>query len=88
MELPVQITYRNMDPSDAVTARIETEAAKLDKFFPRITSCRVVVEVPHRTTSGANYSTSASNWASPGRNWSSATNLRHAPYSSTMRRQR
>jgi ribosome-associated translation inhibitor RaiA len=48
MELPVQITYRNMDPSDAVTARIEAEAAKLDEFFPRITSCRVIVEAPHR----------------------------------------
>lgn len=48
MELPVQITYRNMESSDAVTARIETEAAKLDEFFPRITSCRVLVEAPHR----------------------------------------
>lgn len=37
MELPVQITYRNMEPSDAVTARIEAEAAKLDTFFDRIT---------------------------------------------------
>ena len=48
MELPVQITYRNMEPSEAVTARIREEAAKLDTFFPRITSCRVVVEAPHR----------------------------------------
>ncbi len=37
-----------MEPSGAVTARIEAEAAKLDEFFPRITSCRVVVEAPHR----------------------------------------
>ena len=48
MQLPVQITYRNMEPSDAVTARIEAEAAKLGTFFDRITSCRVVVEAPHR----------------------------------------
>jgi ribosome-associated translation inhibitor RaiA len=48
MQLPVQITYRNMEPSDAVTARIEAEAAKLDTFFDRITSCRVMVEAPHR----------------------------------------
>ena len=48
MELPTQITYRNMESSGAVTARIEEEAAKLDEFFPRITSCRVVVEAPHR----------------------------------------
>jgi ribosome-associated translation inhibitor RaiA len=37
-----------MEPSDAVTARIEAETAKLDTFFDRITSCRVVVEAPHR----------------------------------------
>jgi len=48
MELPLQITYRNMEASDGVTARIEAEAAKLDEFFSRITSCRVVVEAPHR----------------------------------------
>jgi ribosome-associated translation inhibitor RaiA len=48
MELPVQITYRNMEASAAVTARIHEEAAKLDEFFPRITSCRVIVEAPHR----------------------------------------
>lgn len=48
MQLPVQITYRNMDASEALTARIQEESAKLDEFFPRITSCRVVVEAPHR----------------------------------------
>jgi len=37
-----------MQPSEAVTARIHEEAAKLEEFFPRITSCRVVVEAPHR----------------------------------------
>lgn len=37
-----------MQPSDAMTARVHEEAARLDGFFPRITSCRVVVEAPHR----------------------------------------
>lgn len=45
---PVQITYRTMQPSSAVTERIEAEAAKLDRYFPRIESCRVVVEAPPR----------------------------------------
>lgn len=48
MDMPVQITYRNLEPSDTVTALIEAEAAKLNTFFDRITSCRVVVEAPHR----------------------------------------
>lgn len=46
--MPIQITYRNMEPSPSVTARIRAEAAKLDRYFNRITSCRVSVEAPHR----------------------------------------
>ena len=37
-----------MEASDAVTARIHEEVSKLGEFFPRITSCRVIVEAPHR----------------------------------------
>ena len=48
MILPVQITFRNMQPSEAVAARARAEAAKLDRYFDRITSCRVVVEALHR----------------------------------------
>ncbi len=48
MILPVQITFRNMSPSDAVAARVQEEAEKLDEFYKRITSCRVIIEVPHR----------------------------------------
>jgi ribosome-associated translation inhibitor RaiA len=48
MNLPIQITFKNMDPSNAVAARIEEEAGKLDTFYDRITSCRVVVDAPHR----------------------------------------
>jgi ribosome-associated translation inhibitor RaiA len=48
MILLVQITFRNMPPSDAVAARVQEEAEKLDEFYKRITSCRVIVEVPHR----------------------------------------
>jgi ribosome-associated translation inhibitor RaiA len=47
MNLPVQTTFRNMDHSEAVVARLQTEADKLSKYFDRITSCRVVVEAPH-----------------------------------------
>jgi len=46
--MALQITFRNMEPSPAVTTRIELAAAKLDRYHPRITSCRVVLEAPHR----------------------------------------
>lgn len=44
MELPLQITYRGVDPSDDLNQLIRKEGAKLDHFFGRITSCRVLVE--------------------------------------------
>ncbi len=46
--LPVQITFRNMQPDERVEAWIRKEAAKLETFYDRIMSCRVLVEVPHR----------------------------------------
>ena len=48
MQLPLQITFRHIQPSAAVEARIRQEAAKLEKFCEHIMSCRVIVEAPHR----------------------------------------
>lgn len=48
MNAPVSITYRNMQPSAAVTARVRAEAAKLERYYNHIISCRVLIEVPHR----------------------------------------
>jgi len=48
MQLPLQITFRNMGSSAAVERAIREKAAKLEKFSDRIGGCRVVVEAPHR----------------------------------------
>ena len=42
------ITVRNVSLSEAAKSAILKKASKLDSFYDRITSCRVVVEVPHR----------------------------------------
>ena len=52
MRLPVQITWRDMAPSKAVGTKIREEAAKLEDFYDRITSCRVTIEIPRRYQSG------------------------------------
>lgn len=44
MQKPLQITFRDMEPSAALEARIRAKAAKLDSFDDRIMGCRVVVE--------------------------------------------
>jgi ribosome-associated translation inhibitor RaiA len=48
MRLPLQITFRHMEPSPALAARIRRKAGELDQLFDRITSCRVVVECRHK----------------------------------------
>ena len=47
MQVPLQITFRHMDTSEAVTTRIHERAEELERFFDRIISCRVVVECRH-----------------------------------------
>ena len=44
----VQITFRNLKPSAAVSGRVQAEAMKLARYYPRIAKCRVLIEVPHR----------------------------------------
>lgn len=48
MEKPVQITFRQMDPSEAVEAKIRARAKKLEKFYDHIMGCHVIVEAPHK----------------------------------------
>ena len=48
MQLPLQVTFRHMETSDALLADIEDKAGKLDQFSDHIMSCRVVVEAPHQ----------------------------------------
>lgn len=47
MQVPLQITFRHMDSSEAISARIRGRAEELERFFDRVTSCRVVVEHRH-----------------------------------------
>ena len=48
MRLPLQITFRGMEPSAAMEARIRELAERLDHFSTQIMRCQVVVEAPHR----------------------------------------
>ena len=46
--IPLEVSFRNLEPSDALEARIRERAQKLEKFCDRIMRCRVMVEAPHR----------------------------------------
>lgn len=48
MQIPLQITIRDIEQSEALGTHIRRKAKKLDEFFNHIMSCRVVVEMPHK----------------------------------------
>lgn len=48
MKLPLQITFRNLDHSEAVEAKIRERAEKLEMYHKYIMSCRVSVEGQHK----------------------------------------
>ena len=48
METGLEIAFHNMEPSPAIEARVRQRVAKLEQYFGRITSCRVIIDAPHR----------------------------------------
>jgi ribosomal subunit interface protein len=44
MQRPLEIRFRQMEPSPAIEARIREKAALFERFSDRITGCRVTVE--------------------------------------------
>lgn len=48
MQIPVDITFKEMGKSDALEARAREWVNKLERIFDRIVRCEVVIETPHR----------------------------------------
>jgi len=48
VEIPLQITTRNIELSEPTKDELRKRAEKLDTFYPRIMRCRITLEVPHR----------------------------------------
>lgn len=46
MQTPLQITFRHLDSSPALEARIREHVERLERFHDRITGCHVIVEAP------------------------------------------
>jgi ribosome-associated translation inhibitor RaiA/cold shock CspA family protein len=53
MQRPLQITFKGMETSPAFEALIRRRVDHLERLYPRMTGCRVVVEVPHRAAETA-----------------------------------
>jgi len=48
MQIPLQITFRHMEPSEALEAKIREKAQKLEQFAEHIMSCRVTIDMEHK----------------------------------------
>jgi len=53
VQRPLQITYKGMESSPTFDALIRERVEALERLHPRITRCRVVVEIPHRSSESA-----------------------------------
>jgi hypothetical protein len=54
MPVPLRITLRQVRSSQRLRQEIREGADMLERFHPRLTSCRVLVEMPHRRHSTGN----------------------------------
>jgi cold shock CspA family protein len=48
MQIPVDITFKELGKSDALETRIRESVQKLERVFDRIMRCEVLIETPHR----------------------------------------
>ena len=48
MAYPLQISYRDVSPSEALEELVREEATKLEHFYNRIVGCHVIIEHAHR----------------------------------------
>ena len=50
MKLPLQITFRDLDPSPSIRTKVQERVTRLDLLCDRLISCRVAISAPDRHT--------------------------------------
>lgn len=55
METPAEVTFKDIDHSDAIETRIRERVEKLEAMSPEILRCQVWVRAPHRRHKGTEY---------------------------------
>ena len=49
MDIPLELAFHNIEPSDAVKTAVQAHVNKLEKFHDHIVGCRVSIEMPHKS---------------------------------------
>jgi ribosome-associated translation inhibitor RaiA len=53
MSAHLEINFHGIEKSDALEAKIREKFNKLQRYFDRMSACRVVLEAPHRNSAKA-----------------------------------
>lgn len=53
MDVPLELSFRNMDSSPTVETQVRERVARLEQFFSHLTSCRVIIAAPPRQGGGS-----------------------------------
>jgi ribosome-associated translation inhibitor RaiA len=49
MDIPLELSFHNVEPSDALKSAVQAHVNKLEKFHDHIIGCRVSIEMPHKS---------------------------------------
>lgn len=49
MDIPLELSFHNLESSDALKAAVRAHVDKLEQFHDHIVGCRVVIEMPHKS---------------------------------------
>ena len=49
MEIPLELSFHNIEASDALKAAVKDHVQRLEQLHDHIIGCRVVIEMPHKT---------------------------------------
>src|SRR5215471_8724410 len=49
MDIPLELSFHNVDPSDALKTAVKEHVGRLEQFHDHIIGCRVVIELPHKS---------------------------------------
>jgi ribosome-associated translation inhibitor RaiA len=53
MDIPLELSFHNIEASDALKAAVEDHVGRLEQLHDHIIGCRVVIEMPHKTQKAA-----------------------------------
>jgi ribosome-associated translation inhibitor RaiA len=49
MDIPLELSFHNIESSDALKAAVREHLGRLEQFHDHIIGCRVVIELPHKS---------------------------------------